>query len=162
MKKIKYILRKTPFFIPVKWLAALLGRSSFPLPFTSTILAEPFLDRAISRIGHPPDPERSKEQFYSYFSEIWEDGYENGLHQQYETYLPHIPRNTKKIFVDVGCGAGEFLSFLTSNGIQAIGIDENEQEVVRAQNNNINVIRANALEFFATIQHSFQAFHLLR
>lgn len=161
MNRIKAAIRKTPLFGPLKWLAALLGRSSYPLPFTTTIPAEPFLERAIARIGHAPDPDRREEQFYSYFSEIWDDGYEKTLAQQYAAYLPYLPQNNNSPFLDIGCGAGEFIHFLNMRGISAQGIDSNETEVTRACSRGLKVECADALSYLRAHQEYFSGISLL-
>ena len=159
--RIKAIIRKTPLFGPLKWLAALLGRSSYPLPFSHTLPAEPFLERAIARIGHAPDPDRREEQFYSYFSEIWAEGYEEGLAQQYAAYLPHLPKGSALPFLDIGCGAGEFVQFLSAHGIPAQGIDSNAIEVARAKERGLNVHCADALNYLEAHQECFAGISLL-
>jgi O-antigen chain-terminating methyltransferase len=159
--KIKAALRKTPLFGPLKWLAALIGRSTYPLPFTTTIPAEPFLKRAIARIGHAPDPDHRDEQFYSYFSEIWGEGYEDELAQQYAAYLPHLPKGSALPFLDIGCGAGEFVRFLDTHGIPARGIDSDAVEVARAKERGIDVHRADALGYLETHQECFSGISLL-
>ncbi|MHB0889424.1 class I SAM-dependent methyltransferase [Acidithiobacillus sp.] len=161
MNKIKAALRKTPLFDPLKWLAAILGRSSHPLPFAHTLPAEPFLDRAIARIGHAPDPDRREEQFYSYFSEIWAEGYEQGLAQQYAAYLPHLPKGSDLPFLDIGCGAGEFVRFLDMHGIPARGIDSDATEVARAKERGLDVHHADAIGYLEAHQECFSGISLL-
>jgi len=161
MNRIKAAIRKTPLFGPLKWLAALLGRSSYPLPFSHTLPAEPFLERAIARVGHAPDPDRRKEQFYSYFSEIWADGYERGLAQQYAAYLPHLPKGRDLPFLDVGCGAGEFIQYLNTNGIPAQGIDSNPSEVARATDRGLEVCCADALSYLHAHHECFSGISLI-
>ena len=159
--RIKAIIRKTPLFGPLKWLAALLGRSSYPLPFSHTLPAEPFLERAIARIGHAPDPDRREEQFYSYFSEIWAEGYEDGLAQQYAAYLPHLPKGSALPFLDIGCGAGEFVQFLSAHGIPAQGIDSNAIEVARAREHGLDVHHADAISYLEAQQACLSGIYLL-
>lgn len=159
--RIKAIIRKTPLFGPLKWFAALLGRSSYPLPFSHTLPAEPFLERAIARVGHAPDPDRREEEFYSYFSEIWADGYEQILAQQYAAYLPYLPKNNKLPFLDIGCGAGEFIQFLNIHGITAQGIDSNDREVARAYDQGLKVECADALSYLHAHQGCFSGISLL-
>ena len=161
MNRIKAAIRKTPLFGPLKWFAAILGRSSYPLPFARTLPAEPFLERAIVRVGHAPDPDRREEQFYSYFSEIWADGYEEGMAQQYAAYLPHIPKGCFLPFLDIGCGAGEFVQFLSAHGIPAQGIDSNAIEVARAKEHGLNVFCADALNYLEAHQECFSGISLL-
>ncbi len=161
MNKIKAALRKTPLFGPLKLLAAILGRSSYPLPFSHTLPAEPFLDRAIARIGHAPDPDRREEQFYSYFSEIWAEGYEQGLAKQYAAYLPHLLKGSDLLFLDIGCGAGEFVRFLDTHGIPARGIDSNATEVARAKERGLDVHHADAIGYLEAHQECFSGISLL-
>ncbi|MBU2803393.1 class I SAM-dependent methyltransferase [Acidithiobacillus caldus] len=144
VNRIKAAIRKTPLFAPLKWLAALLGRSSYPLPFSCVLPAEPYLERAIARVGRAPDPDRRNEEFYSYFSEIWSDGYEQALVRQYTAYLPFLPKCSDLPFLDIGCGAGEFIQFLSAHGIHAQGIDINADEVARAKERGLNVYCADA------------------
>jgi len=161
MNQIKSMIRNTPFFIPLKWVAALLGLSTFPLPFSHTLAAEPLLDRATARIGRAPNPERRTDEFYSYFSEIWADGYENGLAQQYDAYLPHILKINDLPFLDIGCGAGEFLQFLHSHGLSAKGIDSNPLEVARAQAIGLDVECENAIDYLELHKECFSGISLL-
>ncbi len=160
--KIKEIIRKTPLFVPIKWIAAFIGHSSFPMPFSATIPAEPFLERAIARIGKNPDPARREEQFYSYFSEIWAEGYEKGLAQQYATYLPYIPKGSEQHpFLDIGCGAGEFVSFLSTHNIHACGIDSNKEEINRSKYKNIDTKHENAMQYLDAEIERFSGISLL-
>ena len=161
MDKIKAAIRKTPLFGPLKWLAALLGRSSYPLPFSHTLPAEPFLERAIARIGHAPDPDRQEEEFYSYFSEIWAEGYEQGLAQQYAAYLPHLPKGHTLPFLDIGCGAGEFIQFLTARGIRAQGIDSNATEIARAKEQGLDAYCADALSYLHEHNECFSGISMI-
>ena len=159
--RIKAIIRKTPLFGPLKWLAALLGRSTYPLPFATMVPTEPFLERAIARIGHEPNPDRGDEQFYSYFSEIWDDSYEEGLARQYTAYLPHLPQHSNHPFLDIGCGAGEFVQFLNTHGFMAQGIDSNPTEVARAKERSLDVSCTDALSYLNTHLECFSGVSMI-
>ncbi|MBU2804338.1 class I SAM-dependent methyltransferase [Acidithiobacillus ferridurans] len=130
------------------------------MPFSKTVIAEPFLDRAVTRLGPPPVTDR-EQHFYSYFSEIWKDGYDNNLHNQYAAYLPFLPRSTEGVFLDIGCGAGEFVAFLNAKHIPAEGIDMDAQEVERAKRRGVIVHQANAREFLARAKGPFTGISLL-
>jgi O-antigen chain-terminating methyltransferase len=160
-KQLKSALRKTPLFKPLKYMAAIFGRSTYPLPFSHIEPAAPFLDRAIARIGHAPDPDRKDEQFYSYFSEMWAEGYEDGLQQQYEAYLPYIQKDSSLPFLDVGCGAGEFVKYLASNGISSCGIDSNKLEVERAKYRGLDVRLADAMTYLEKSSEAFSGVSLI-
>lgn len=163
MNKIKLALRKTHIFKPLKFLAALVGRSTYPLPFATIVPVEPFLERAIARIGNDPapDPDHRRRQFYSYFSEIWAENYEEGLAQQYAAYLPHIPKGNPLPFLDIGCGAGEFVNFLNTHGIPAQGIDSDVTEVARAKERCLDVHHADALSYLEAHQECFSGISLI-
>ncbi|MBU2785957.1 MAG: class I SAM-dependent methyltransferase [Acidithiobacillus ferriphilus] len=138
-KHLKSALRKTPLFKPLKYMAAIFGRSTYPLPFSHTESAAPFLDRAIARIGNLPLTERNSHNFYSYFSEIWDQNYESGLNEQYASYLPLLRALPEGQFLDIGCGAGEFIYYLNQNHIPAEGIDQDIKEVERATRRGLSV-----------------------
>jgi len=161
VSKLKSILRSTPLYAPVKWVAALLGQSTYPLPPSRLVFAEPFLQRAITRIGLNLDRGRTGSEFYSYFSEIWVDGYENERAGQYAAYLCHIPKDQSLPFLDIGCGAGEFVEFLSAHGIRAQGIDSNAAEVARAKKRGIEVHRADASAYLRDKDGCFAGISLL-
>ncbi len=158
--KTKTILRRTPLFRPLKNLAAMAGFGSYSMPFSQSVTAEPFLNRAIARLGVPPAEGRDQ-YFYSYFSEIWGDGYEENLRNQYTAYLPFLPRSTKGVFLDIGCGAGEFVAFLNANQIAAEGIDLDAQEVERARLRGLVAHHGEAIEYLTANKNTFAGISML-
>lgn len=140
---LKRRLRNTVMFNPLKFVGALLGRATYPLPFHAVVKAEPYLARASRRLGVPT----SDRSFYSYLSEIWNEGYEQGMIDQYQVYLPHIPRTSRSDFLDIGCGAGEFVEFLGQNDVAARGVDINAVEVARATERGLPVELADATTY---------------
>lgn len=140
---LKKWLSGTPLYKPVKFLAAIFGRSTYSMPHYKPVKAERYLCQAVAKLGLLSEGERSAELFYSYFSEMWGDGYESQLTRQYETYLPLIQSRSNNPFLDIGCGVGEFIAFLSQNGMNAQGIDLNEEEVARAVKRGLGIHSAN-------------------
>jgi O-antigen chain-terminating methyltransferase len=54
-------------------------------------------------------------------------GNEEEVKKQQTSYLPYF--NKKGKVLDLGCGRGEFLELLEQNGIEAVGIDINDQMI---------------------------------
>lgn len=140
---------------------AWLGYTTYPLPFSHTSNAEPYLERAIARIGMVPVNDNDDLSFYSYLSEIWPNGYEQTRLMQYMAYLPSIPKDSQLPFLDIGCGAGEFVKFLHEHGFTAQGIDNNNAEVLRAQGRGLNVRYADAMSYLEGNQQCFSGVSLL-
>jgi len=134
------------------------------LPFSSYSESEPYLKRAEKRVGVKAPVKYSEriEKFYTYFSEIWGDGYEEVQQKHYESYLPHLPRNSKHQFLDIGCGAGEFLGFLQWHGIKTLGIDIKESEVTRCVDRGLIVQQADAINFLKEYNGFFCGISLLQ
>jgi len=57
-----------------------------------------------------------------------------------------------KNVLDIGCGRGEFLEILKENGINAKGIDVNEDMVGYCQSKGLNVEKADAIEYLDKIE----------
>lgn len=150
--------RHTIFYRVAKFILGIVGVTDYPLPFARTQSAEPLLDRAIAAIGKDPDPNRCDEQFYTYYSEMF--GHHEILQQQYLAYLPFIHVHPQS-FLDIGCGAGEFLEFLGHHGITDQGIDANRSEVARAREKGLNVECADAVTFLAGFDGSFSGISML-
>lgn len=157
---IKRILGDGIFFSIIKWTAATLGYTTYPLPFSKVVSAENLLERAINRVGSLPK-EKSDAIFYSYFSETGDDRYEENIARQYETYIPFIPKIDGLSFLDVGCGRGEFVSFLNNNGIPSYGIENNESEVNRAVKMHANVLQADLLDYLQKCKDEFSGISMI-
>ncbi len=118
--------------------------------FAWEIRPAPFLQRAEQRIGRPLASLPTQEVnnwFYSYFSESYGDDYEEKRQRQYESYLPYLPKGLPYPFVDLGCGAGEFVDFLNKNGVKAMGVDGEMSEVNRARERGVAATQAEARAF---------------
>lgn len=134
------------------------------LPFSHLTEAEPFLARACRRIGgNPPaSPEEREAKFYSYFSEIWGEGYEENLRSHYESYLPYLPLKGAQPFLDFGCGAGEFLAFMQGHGMKTLGVEVNPEEARRCKGRGLRVYCADGLDFLERYSGSFSGISLLQ
>ena len=134
------------------------------LPFSSYSESEPYLKRAEKRVGEkaPTDYSEKREKFYTYFSEIWGEGYEEVQRQHYESYLPYLPRKSKHQFLDIGCGAGEFLGHMQGHGIKTMGIDIDESEIARCVERGLIVQQAEAIDFLKKYDGLFSGISLLQ
>lgn len=67
--------------------------------------------------------------------------------------------------IDLGCGRGEFLELLSTNGFNAEGVDLDKQMLLRAEKLGLNVICANALEYLKALPENskvvISAMHLV-
>jgi O-antigen chain-terminating methyltransferase len=54
--------------------------------------------------------------------------------------------------LDIGCGRGEFLEILKENGINAKGIDINEDMVIYCNSKGLNVEKADAIEYLDNLE----------
>ncbi len=124
----------------------------------------PFLSRAEKRIRSKDmniSPETRKQHFYSYFSEAGDENYDGSIQSQYASYLPFIPQGVSDPFLDIGCGAGEFLLFLKKNKVNVKGIDSNKVEIKRAASRGLDVECADAYEFLSSTNEKFSGISLI-
>lgn len=112
------------------------------------------------RLADLPAGERER-WFYSFYSEM-AGGVEHILQQQYRVYLPLLPVMEDRRVLDIGCGAGEFLNFLRQQGIKALGLDLDAQEVARARLRGLDAIQMDAQSFFQNVDESFSAITLFQ
>lgn len=131
------------------------------LPFSVAVPVEPYLQRAEKQIGKkaPIFYDEKTEQFYTYFSEIWDN--KAGIQKIYESYLPYLKFKSDELVLDIGCGSGEFLGFLKKNNVNAKGIDLNPVEVERARQLGLNAECAEAMEFLRHCDEKFNAISLI-
>lgn len=134
------------------------------LPFAFNQPAPPWIANAERVLGRRlsdlPSTERDR-WFYSFYSEM-AGGLGHILQQQYQVYLPLMPKLEGKRALDIGCGAGEFLDFLHQQNIAALGIDLDAEEVVRAQSRGLDAIQADAVEFLQSCDEQFSAISLFQ
>lgn len=133
-------------------------------PFAWSTLAPPWQKNAESKLGKLADditPEQKLHAFYSYFSEM-ALGHEQIRQQQYAIYTPKIKTESDLRFLDIGCGDGEFLSYLQTQGIAAVGIDIEQQEIDRASSKGLAAIKAYAQEFLSETEEQFCGISLLQ
>ena len=71
-------------------------------------------------------------------------GSEEEVKKQQENYLDYF-RQANKV-LDLGCGRGEFLSLLSENGIEAEGIDINEQMIDICRERGLSCSKADILD----------------
>lgn len=115
-------------------------------------------------------PERPAEfaEFYLAFENQFRGTREEILQRQ-QVYLPHIQaarlRVAGKPWLDLGCGRGEWLEYLREQGIDALGVDDNEAMLATCRERGLNVVASDALAFLEQqAPHSLagaSAFHLI-
>ncbi|GHV44103.1 hypothetical protein FACS1894204_00660 [Synergistales bacterium] len=134
------------------------------LAFSQLISSGPMLQSAEKRVGvaAPTDLKDREKAFYSYFSEIWGDDNGETLRHHYEAYLPYLPLKSSVPFVDIGCGAGEFLSFMQGHGIKTLGVDSNEEEINRCLDKGLVAQCADAIDFLEGYDGELSGISLLQ
>ena len=148
------------------------------LPFAWQAPAPQWLSRAEARVGTPIaqlGAAQREQAFYSYYSEIGGD-HRAVLHQQYLAYLPLLQQAwqtcnagaagvvtaARHPVLDIGCGAGELLSFLGANSLAAVGIDLSASEVLRCTAAGLTAWQADAAGFLRQTGQCFSAITLLQ
>lgn len=99
--------------------------------------------------------------FYSFYSEM-AGGVSHILEQQYQVYLPLLPKISDARVLDIGCGAGEFLNFLRNNDVSAMGIDLDAHEIERANERGLAAVHAEATEYLNRSEEKFAAITLFQ
>lgn len=74
-------------------------------------------------------------------------GYEEEVRKQQEGYLPYFKKNG--LVLDLGCGRGEFLELLQENGIEAEGVDINDEMVTTCRGKGLRCQKGDLLERLA-------------
>ena len=135
------------------------------LPFANECEFNSLLPLAELQVGKKVSSLNSDDksrEFYTYFSELGGEYSKEIIRKQYEFYLKYIPRYCDYRFLDIGCGAGEFLSFLGGHNIPAVGVDLDENEVERAKNLGLSVFQNDALSFLNNTNEMFSGVSLLQ
>lgn len=90
------------------------------------------------------------DSFYVAFEDKFR-GTEEEITDKLKIYLPLLKSLTidlkKYPIIDIGCGRGEMLTLMKSQGYKAKGVDINEEMVVRAKSNGLDVIQADAITY---------------
>lgn len=70
------------------------------------------------------------------------------IKERFRTYLPHIKSlATDGPIVDLGCGRGEWLELLKSEGHKALGVDTNQVMLDRCRARGLDVVENDALKY---------------
>jgi 2-polyprenyl-3-methyl-5-hydroxy-6-metoxy-1,4-benzoquinol methylase len=137
-----------------------------PMPFALMSAPPMWLERAEQRIGRTLATLSAAEReqaFYSYYSEMGGD-HSPILRQQYHAYLPLLKKaaGAGGRVLDIGCGAGEFLSFLREQQLPAVGVDLSATEVQRAVSTGLDAVHANAEDFLRDTGEQFAGITLFQ
>lgn len=83
----------------------------------------------------------------------------------YLPYLGKVEDYDSNQMVDVGCGRGEWLELMRSQGWQATGVDLNEVMVQHCQDNNLSVVQSDAVAYLKSLPDSalsvLSGFHII-
>jgi len=110
------------------------------------------LDRLLSRLEEreAPTPDQVRDILqpledwrYAGFENRYR-GTEEAIRRQQESYLPYF--ETEKKVLDLGCGRGEFIGLLRDKGIEAEGVDTNDQMVEICRQKGLPCRKADILE----------------
>jgi len=110
---------------------------------------EPWLE-----VKMPPDwtgsgPGQSDDEIYRAFARALGGSSQaiTAHRQRFVAYAAAAAAQTEKPFVDVGCGAGEFLKLLKDEGIEAIGVETSEQQTALLRAAGFDVRCTDAVSF---------------
>lgn len=97
------------------------------------------------------------DEFYLEFENQFR-GNETDISSRLEEYLPLFSKYKKpsknQPILDIGCGRGELLSLLGSNGFRAIGIDINSAMVKDCLAKGFEVVEGNAIDYLSSANPS--------
>jgi len=123
-------------------------------------------DRSASHEARPVSRESSIDPtFYGALEDAFR-GAENTVYErfkEYDDWMTGIPRHESRLpFVDLGCGRGEFLSFLKSAGINANGVDSDPVALSRCRENGFDVTQCDLQQFLTDADdNSFSGLSLI-
>lgn len=110
--------------------------------------------------------ERLLKDFYLAFEDRFRGSSED-IAQRLSVYLPYLSQipDGQKPVVDVGCGRGEWLELLKSNGYTALGVDTDSAMIAHCRSRGLDVVEADALTHLASLEpesvRAVSAFHLV-
>jgi len=117
---------------------------------------ESYLSRAISssHLSHPELTQKGqdKDVFFYLFENVFRGEQKDIKERQryYLKYVLEVAKNTQgEIFLDAGCGRGEFLELLQENNIPYLGIEINEFETNFLKQKGLNVKNSDILEYLS-------------
>lgn len=95
-----------------------------------------------------------KELFYFLFEQIFR-GSSDTIKSWQKVYVEYIKdaynTNRDKVWLDIGCGRGEFISLLKEENIPYLGLDINSVNVDLCKSKDLNVVKKDALEYLEEI-----------
>lgn len=90
--------------------------------------------------------------FYFLFEQVFR-GEESIIKQRQSIYLPYVKisyeKNPDKLWIDVGCGRGEFIGLLKEIGVEVVGVEINQLNVDICQSRGLKVVKDDAIHFLS-------------
>lgn len=98
-------------------------------------------------------PGRDMDAFYSAFEDRFRSDFDTVLEQLQKRYGDKVRDAAPAggTALDLGCGSGTGLAFLSSLGFQAVGVDSNRLAVAHAQSQNLDAKRDDIFRYLRTI-----------
>ncbi len=100
------------------------------------------------------------ELFYFLFEQIFR-GKSKDIKERQKVYIEYVKQaqknNPEKSWLDIGCGRGEFLEFLSEQGIKCVGVDSNKVFVELCLKKGLNVINIDAISYLSYVEDNFFA-----
>lgn len=134
------------------------------LPFSIERPSADYLEQAEVAVGvavSTLSTVQKEHAFYSYYSEMYGSQVPL-LESHYREYLGYLPQKSSAPLLDIGCGAGEFLRYLAVQEVNACGIDLDAAEAQRCNDQGLQVVCADALDYLPQATRSFSAITLFQ
>lgn len=100
---------------------------------------------------------QNEDVFYHLFENIFR-GQREDIKNRQKYYLQYvlsiIDHSDGRLFLDAGCGRGEFLELLKENNIPYLGIDTSGLEINFLKERGLNVVKADILEYLSNTSHN--------
>lgn len=125
---------------------------------TLEITGDPIVELARQRCAIPstrPTPALSAHERYALFEAAFYDS--TIVAKKQRIYVRYFDRGLARYgpFLDLGCGRGEFLQILRSEGIASVGVDSNPIALAPLRAEGFNVVLRDLVEFLETDRRTY-------
>lgn len=159
---LKSAIKKIPGISHIlRWTNTLARAEILKTPITLEISNESYLFKAMESSDIPcSDLKKYREEdaFYYLFENVFRGSREE-IKKRQRYYLQYVleafDKSDGELFLDVGCGRGEFLELLKENNIPYTGLDLNEVVVSMLKEKGFNVEKSDILEFLSRTDNKF-------
>lgn len=133
-------------------------------PFSATLVLESGITKATNRLGKDwvDKYKDNPDYFYTLFSELGGDYSQVIIQNQFIAYEDYLPKSTTSRFLDIGCGAGEFLKFIKNKNLLGLGVEIDSSEATRARDAGLDIIEGDGVEYLKETKEKFCGISLLQ